>query len=75
MAKPQLAWLQVMPAAAPKASDVSAMSTKKPAVGSISATVAPSLMASIRLAVINGISISQSTSPSTSSGVAIVTFL
>ena len=51
------------------------MSIKKPAVGSISATVVPSLMASIRLAVINGISISQSTSPSTSNGVAIVTFL
>ena len=75
MAKPQLAWLQVMPAAAPKASDVSAMSTRKPAVGSIWATAAPSLMASIMSAVINGIIISQITSPSTSSGVAIVTFV
>jgi len=33
------------------------------------------LMVSIRLAVINGISISQSTSPSTSNGVATVTFI
>ena len=75
MAKPQLAWLQVMPAAAPKASDVSAMSTRRPAVGSISVTAVPSLMASIMSAVINGIIIWQITSPSTSNGVAIVTFM
>ena len=45
--------------------------------GSLSASVTavPSLMASIMSAVINGIIIWQITSPSTSSGVAIVTFM
>ena len=48
------------------------MTTRTPAVGRISATVAPSLMTSMRLAVTKGIAISQATSNNTKIGVAIV---
>ena len=75
MAKPQLAWLQVMPAAAPKNNETRARSTKMPAVGRICSTEAPALMVSMRFAVTNGMAISQATSQSTSSGVAIVGFI
>ena len=47
------------------------MTTRTPAVGRISATVAPSLMTSMRLAVSKGIArISQATSNNTKIGVA-----
>ena len=75
LAKPQLAWLQVMPAPVPKASEHRARRTSTPLAGRSSATVAPTLIWSMRLAVRNGMAISQTTSPRTSSGVAMVTFL
>ena len=46
-----------------------------PAVGRICETVAPSLIVSMRSAVTKGIVISQATSPSTRSGVAMVYLL
>ena len=73
LAKPQLAWLHVMPAPVPKASESSASSTRTAAGCRSSATVAPTLIWSMRPAVRNGMAISQATSTSTSSGVAMVT--
>ena len=73
LAKPQLAWLHVMPAPVPKASESSASNTRTAAGWSSSCTVALTLIWSMRFAVRRGMAISQTTSPSTSSGVAMVT--
>ena len=70
LAKPQLAWLQVMPAAVPNARESKASATRIAAGCMSSGTVASTLIWSMSDAVRNGIAISQMTSPSTSRGVA-----
>ena len=71
MASPHEAWLHVMPAPMPKASDASAMSTSAPAKGSRAPIVAPAWMVLMSCAVTKGIATSMTTSPETMMGVAI----
>ena len=68
-AKPHAARAQVKPAAAPKASEASAMSASTPPADTTCERSAPALMTFTRSAILNGISTSNTTSPRTSSGV------